>query len=269
MATLVHHTCKLQSAEVLYPVIIEGINVTRDAEYEIDFDYSQPYASPGDLTSAPYNSPAGPLGGLVWFGQTYFVANVTVSYNTSSGKYVSTGSGLGWNQFFDTNPPDPIENLNCQFLWFDSMDTIWYAFADVLFRVSLYAGSNADNPQTETFPAIQTRDTLTYQSNHIFLVVGSLALLVAISAVFWTLHGWWDLGRDVSLSPLEIAQAFGAEMLNFSNAPIDVMALYCQAGHKRIRYGQVQVADAEGTQRSVLQIRQLGDGMDPIDPRAQ
>ncbi|KAE9377674.1 hypothetical protein N431DRAFT_554030 [Stipitochalara longipes BDJ] len=269
MATLTHHTCKLYSAEILYPVIIEGINVTRDPDVWIDFDYSQPYTSLGDLASAPYNSPAGPLGGLAWFGETYFAANATISYNASSGTYNAGGFGVGWNQFFNTNPPDTVENLNCEFLWFDPLDTVMYAFADVLFRASLSTGQDVDNAPTEVFSAIQTRDTLTYQSNHTFLVVGSLVLLVAIAAVSWTLHGWWDLGRNVSLSPLEIAQAFGAEMLNFPNAPTDVQALFRQAGHKSVKYGQVHVADGDGIQRSLLRVHELGVGMDPLDPRSQ
>jgi hypothetical protein len=51
---------------------------------------------------------------------------------------------------------------------------------------------------------------LIYQSNYNFLAAALAIMSLAFFAVLLQLWGWWELGRQVGLSPVEIARAFGA-----------------------------------------------------------
>jgi hypothetical protein len=264
IGTLVINTCKMQAATVNYPVTINQINVTTNNNLTVEL-LGDPYASPGDLSTAPYASPAGPLGALKWFGDAYFLSNATVSYNKSSDSYSSLSYGTAAVQYYDTNSADYVQNSRCAFQWTDPTEDIIQAFDEVLFRASFYAGLDLDG-ETQTFTVIQTADTLMYQSHYLYLILGSAVLLVALISVSITLYGWWELGRHVSLSPLEIAKAFGAQILA-PEAFMDTNTLVAQAGRKRVRYGEVGVLDGDGVERRTLRLQELGLGQDPAPPR--
>jgi hypothetical protein len=75
--------------------------------------------------------------------------------------------------------------------------------------------------------------------------IAAAAIAVSILGVVSTLPlywGWWRLGRSVTLSPLEIAKAFGAPLLSGvnSNATAEEMAM--QTGNLAVRYGTVKVS---------------------------
>lgn len=51
---------------------------------------------------------------------------------------------------------------------------------------------------------------------------------------------WWRLGRNVSLSPIEIARAFGApELIVGSGSNSSASELMREVGSRDIRYGEV------------------------------
>jgi hypothetical protein len=60
--------------------------------------------------------------------------------------------------------------------------------------------------------------------------------------------GWWELGRDVSFAPLEVAHAFGAALLAGldSNATEDDIAKAVQERTKQVRYGVVDYVPGSG-----------------------
>jgi len=67
-------------------------------------------------------------------------------------------------------------------------------------------------------------------------------MMIGLSAltVLPLLRGWWRLGRQVSLSPIEISRAFGApELLVGSASNSDVGELISNVGERGIRYGEV------------------------------
>jgi hypothetical protein len=54
--------------------------------------------------------------------------------------------------------------------------------------------------------------------------------------LYW---GWWQLGRRVSFSPIEIAKAFDAPLLQNVNTNSRAKDLLRDVGNLRIRYGAV------------------------------
>lgn len=79
-------------------------------------------------------------------------------------------------------------------------------------------------------------------------------------------YGWWELGRAVSLSPLETAAAFGAPILFQTQNSTEAQDLLQHSGNKKVRYGDVKVTDNDGVERHALKIQELGVGLDPESP---
>jgi hypothetical protein len=56
---------------------------------------------------------------------------------------------------------------------------------------------------------------------------------LAILSTYW---GWWRLGREVSMSPLEIARAFGAPLLETADPNATGDDLKRELGTQEIRF---------------------------------
>jgi hypothetical protein len=61
-------------------------------------------------------------------------------------------------------------------------------------------------------------------SNHAFLAGGVAVMLVVVIGVMPLFYGFWDLGRDVTLSPIETAKAFGAPVLDMEGVQSNATA---------------------------------------------
>ena len=91
---------------------------------------------------------------------------------------------------------------------------------DFMFRASLQASTATD---AQTFSVQRTNLALIFYSDYHFLAAALVVMLLALLAVLLLLWGWWELGRPVSLSPLEIVRAFGPPMMQAagSNSAVD------------------------------------------------
>ncbi|KAL8912814.1 MAG: hypothetical protein Q9171_002272 [Xanthocarpia ochracea] len=97
------------------------------------------------------------------------------------------------------------------------------ALRDIAFRASIRAANdNASLPNAaQEVPYTSTDERTVYVTDRRYLVAAAVISLFSVAAVAATLWGWWELGREVSASPLEIAKAFGAPLLHDmgSNVP--------------------------------------------------
>lgn len=57
-----------------------------------------------------------------------------------------------------------------------------------------------------TVKGIRTDEVTVYVSNFSYFAAAAIVELFTISIVLYTFFGWWRLGRDASLSPLETAK---------------------------------------------------------------
>jgi hypothetical protein len=71
-----------------------------------------------------------------------------------------------------------------------------------------------------------------------YIIAASIQCFAILFAalLYW---GWWRLGRHVSLSPIEIAKAFDAPLLQDVNTNARAKDLLHDVGDLRIRYGAV------------------------------
>jgi hypothetical protein len=93
---------------------------------------------------------------------------------------------------------------------------------------------------------------------------------IAVFFVTLTFDGYWTLGRNVSMSPLEIAKAFNAPLLESADSNADVKSLMRVVGERSVKYGAVSTdaaAAAGGTYgvgKEGVQAR-MGYGASEID----
>lgn len=226
--------CTLNAANVDYPVIINGNSSTialdpsttifddnvRTATHFGDILYPQP--GPSTLAgfalalANQYNSVAN----IRWVGAVGY--ELTNTGSTAS-RYVNTSTVSAYNS-------------NCSLAFNDPMQELLAAARELMFRTAI-AAANGTNIQTVS--AQQITRAAVYESHYAYMV-GALAItLLAMLLVLPSFHGYWQLGRQVSMSPLEIGKAFGAESLNPINSNARADQIVKRLGDNEIRYGLV------------------------------
>ncbi|KAH7068201.1 hypothetical protein BKA63DRAFT_423047 [Paraphoma chrysanthemicola] len=73
-----------------------------------------------------------------------------------------------------------------------------------------------------------------------FVVIGILLSILGVASALPLYHGFWELGRDVSLNPLEIARAFGTPLLDGMEGNATAADIELERGHLTVRYGAVE-----------------------------
>lgn len=200
--SIVNNTVKLDSQTVDLHIFSKG---------NMSSDVLQGYSAGESIT----------LGGFALAGTDLFAANVSVRFVGAA----SLWEVGGMNTFASQYIIDPSYYLNCGFRWREPTNDILNALHEVMFRTALKAANAADSaaivdPQFSrifetnyTLNATQV-STQNIFSSHFGYLAGALTVMtLGILAVLPTFYGWWDLGRSMTLSPVETAKAFHAPML--------------------------------------------------------
>jgi hypothetical protein len=240
IGTLITNVCKMHVGKVNFPLVIKGDNITFDTDRSRQF-LSEPLVYPGDMSTAKPGELTGPLGALFWFGNIYFRGNSTMEYNKTSGNYSINESGPTAAQYLDTSYRNTTQA--CQIGYTDPTEDIIAAFSDVLFRAAYYYSTN---DSARSFPVSHAQPILVYRSVYSYLSAATALVFLAIVIASSTLWGWWELGRKVSLSPLETGKALGPQVLDNVNTPEDAEGIVRYAGARKVRFGETFGAGANG-----------------------
>ena len=251
VATINVDTCAIHTAMISLPILIQNDTVALNPNKSATF--VSPYTSSGDSPSAPEGSLAGPLAGLDWFGSNYLTSNATIDHNIVSDQYATYSQGVLGYQYLDTNSLTYTSISICSFQWLrPTMDIISH-MAEVLFRAELFAYNGSG---TQEFAVQETTPTLVFHSEYDYLGLNIAIMLFTLLVVLFPLWGWWELGRPVSLSPIETAKAFVAPMLRLTSPQMEAGGLVKELGDRRVKYGEVRVCDENG---QILSRMELGD----------
>jgi hypothetical protein len=68
-------------------------------------------------------------------------------------------------------------------------------------------------PEPQVLGMQQTSNITVFKSNYAYLAAALAVMMTGFLVVIPTLHGYWEMGRQTSLNPLEIAKAFNADLL--------------------------------------------------------
>lgn len=246
-ATYVTEVCDIRLGVNTYPLIYANNSYTLDS-LEFSETLVSTYTTTDDLPDAPFESPAGLLSGLHWFADTYLASNSTIVHGTDpSGNdmYIEIPSGyLSSNHLNLTN--EFSATVNCQFEYSSPTVQINDALNAVAFNAAQIAGMKGNAADLQTFPVLQTSPTIVYHSQYSFLAIGVVLMLLALVAVTFTLYGFWQIGHDTSLSPLETARALHAPILADGTNSSDLKGLVKEVGSKDVKYGVLAASGSHG-----------------------
>lgn len=151
----------------------------------------------------------------------------------------------------------------------DPMQSMVKTMQEIAFRTSVRAGKDLANT-TDTKQKVQYNGSATrsvYITDFRYMIAAVVLSIASVVAVGLTFYGWWELGRTVSLSPLEIAKAFDAPLLSQVGSNLDLSRTknLGAIGAEKIQYGeqiseQVYSTSYEGG-NIVPQSRKLGIGL--------
>jgi hypothetical protein len=85
-----------------------------------------------------------------------------------------------------------------------------------------------------------------------YMIAAAILSLLAIPAIIRLYYGWWELGRSISLDPLELAKAFNAPQLEMIDGNAKGVDIAQQVRRRRVRYGVVDGVDS--TKKGVLKL---------------
>ncbi|KAK7973121.1 hypothetical protein PG988_007255 [Apiospora saccharicola] len=184
-------------------------------------------------------------------------------------------AGFGW--YYNTKGPLASTyttryntTADCSVAYRDPTEDILGKLKELMFRLAV-AMPNASSPRTE-FDVRQETLTIVYESRFAYMWVALGITVLAVAAVARTASGFQDLGRPVTLSPLEIANAFGSQLMQeklsgTSNMTVaELMKVYrdtqIQYASTDGDYGGVEVTEA-GALRKRMQMCLPGHGRRP------
>lgn len=161
----------------------------------------------------------------------------------------------------------------CDMSFFDPTADAMDAVREIAFRTALYIPvdninqqnslsslrnlSRADWSKTymQQLVVQQTRKEVVYRSQYLFLSIAVALTLFAMLCVLILSLGWWHIGREVSMSPVEIAKAFAAPALDGASSNARASTILKEVGNEKLRYGATWDNDNAASDMSVALLR--------------
>jgi hypothetical protein len=235
---------------------VMGFKVDREFEYDPDFDSN--------------------IQGIAYAMSSLFDTASSVAYMNGTGFYQSdenanTLLGSWYIPYLDQGR----ERTSCEISIPDPTNWVLSQVDSILFRASVYnamtaIGFNSTLNETTFLEdaiaqynnATILSDTLIYESDLRFWIPAILLVFICIMCVLPSYWGFWELGRKVTLGPMEIAGAFQAPVLHHPAVANggEVHSLLKEVGKRKVRYGEVEglgrlaVAEPEAVRRPTRRI---------------
>jgi hypothetical protein len=270
---LVYRTCVLRPATVNYPIQVTNITTSHAQDgIRISSVIDQGLTSL-DLTSPDSKLENGQLPGITIAKNAYdpynaefdsniqavssmirslFSASVSLDYlNGTNGGYVPTASSNSqlsswWEGAFAIRP----SRKACMINVVDPLPWIVSQINSIMLRSSIAAAVNQDNDSLtylqvrngsiqDNISSVESVDTLIYESHYEYMIGALATMLFCIICVLPSYWGFWQLGRKTTLSPVEIASALGAPVLQDPRGRTGVDDLLREVGGRQVRYGEL------------------------------
>jgi hypothetical protein len=244
-------SCTLQPASILYPVKLVNDSVTLDPEGSWQTDRAT-QLRPGN--SSKMMKGPDTYGGIALYLESAYGSKAVMTYDPIWGQGVTTEGSTVWVYVQNTDAmvdyTGKSEGITFLSPTFDMMAKV----REVAFRAAVqmptlnvtnyFEDNNSDQTAweaaaTQRVLIKQVRTETIYKTQYIFLIIAVLLTFSATFSVLAVFNGWWRLGRNVSLSPIEIARAFAAPALSDAGSNFEVRTLLKQVGDKELRYGTV------------------------------
>lgn len=189
------------------------------------------------------------VGGLASVFDRYLTGSSTMGFDGIHGGFVLNQTGLASVQPFkaayNTSAP------SCGYQYKDPIDHILRRINLLMFTLSVDPFfDNPDNDFSSNLTQMFAKEysqSIHYKTNHGFMYGALASILFCVLCVLPSYWGYWQLGRDVTLGPFEIANAFRAPILDHPTvANAGVKELIREVGQREVKYGAMVQTDTSG-----------------------
>ncbi|KAH7083193.1 hypothetical protein BKA63DRAFT_146239 [Paraphoma chrysanthemicola] len=263
--------CTLRPATIRYPILFTNDTISLDPAYSWKTDQTERLRPP---TNVPrYRGPT-THGGMWLYLDTLY----------NSGMYAGWDGVTGWKSgTTGTTAFRYVNNLGimnehsekggCDISFFDPTSDAMDAVREIAFRTALFIPldnvkqqdslSSLRNMSREDWSKTymqqilvrQTRTEVVYRSQYLFLSIAVALTMFAMLCVLILSLGWWHLGREVSMSPIEIAKAFAAPALESASSNAQASTILKEVGNEKLRYGATWDNEHASSDMSVALLR--------------
>jgi hypothetical protein len=210
--------------------------------------------------------------------QSWNMKESTGSLNASSTTTTCSNSTVDPALF--TNDPSTVyaakyeastdEDPLCGTTWTDPMPDMIHAMQNLAFRTTVAMATAPDSlfapalagaaladlrsAWTQRIPITGYRTLPVYHTSPLLVALGIAVSLIGVVAVIPLYYGFWEMGRKVSMNPLEIARAFGAPVMEDLDGNITRDMICVERGGMGVKYGAL---DRYGEQKK-LRVEESG-----------
>ena len=118
------------------------------------------------------------------------------------------------------------------------------------YKSYLESQTNPNLPMHTQVNGQRTGSHSVFHTDYAWFIAAALVETLCLAFIAPTYWGWWKLGRDMSFSPLEIAKAFRAPMLDEYHSNSRGRHIAKAGGDTRLRYGVIEL-DSSGDKKAV------------------
>lgn len=231
--------CTMSSSNVEYPVELDGpsghLQLAPGTNMTDDTVHSRLDSSIAGLGGTTY-------GGLAKYLQDAYSSEMSASWNGAVGLAFAS-EGTTASRYANTSAAD---THNCaQPIFADPTDDLIQAVRSLMFRTAVSA---CQPPDIQHVISQDTGSHPVYKTNYTYLWLGCLVTALGWLATVPIFNKWWHVGRHVTMSPIEIARAFQAPMLQSSDPNARVGDLLKEVGMRSVRYGAVAKSGPHGSE---------------------
>jgi hypothetical protein len=191
-------------------------------------DYPEDTGSIGNTT----------LGGVFLALQRYVGSSANITYNTASKKWDLSQQGTYALQMAASSSAGDMAPGSCNYeYWLGTDSSVIAAINELAFELT--TSPTPDGTQ-QNVTTVQQAYGIHYKTNFGFMAGAVVSMVLCVILVLPSYWKFWELGRPVSLAPVEIANAFRAPVLDSSKASNAMVGdLLREVGDRRVMFGQM------------------------------
>jgi hypothetical protein len=230
--------CTLTTATVKYGAVIDG-NQSSISLPTTSTIYDDEVISLYNTTVDSISGGNTTIGGLYLALSNRFDSSSNMRWTGAIGYSLYTTGSTATQFVVPATNANASYDAECGLAFTDPTANLLANARELMFRTAV-AAANSSNVQDVL--ALEEATIAVYESHYLYLALASIFTLLAIVLVIPTFSGYWNLGRQVSMSPIEIAKAFNAPLLKNGDSNAEVKQLIEELGERGARYGAVSNA---------------------------
>ena len=231
---MLQHLCALRGGIVSYPVKISNNTISLQANSW----RNDTFLADRGMTALSSSSGTN-LAGFILAVKDLYQGTASFQFGGAV-SWILNLSGASANRYLQrTNSTLNFYHLGPDISWRDPMEDMINSMREIAFRTSLQiAAYNTSYPNaSQTVSFVGESPQTIYTTNYNYLAGAVLVSVLGIIFIIPTYRGFWELGRPLSLSPLEIAKAFDAPLLQGVPGNRNVNDMLDEIGATKVRYG--------------------------------